>query len=83
MKVHLKLAGFGADRPAAFRGRDETDLELAAGASLSDALAAAGLDGLDGLSVLVDEKPVPRSGRDGLDLKGGETVTVLYALEGG
>jgi sulfur carrier protein len=58
--------------------------ELDERASVSDAVAASGAarEGR-GLAVAVDGEVVPRSGWDGFELRDGQRVEVLQAVQGG
>jgi sulfur carrier protein len=59
-------------------------VELDDGASVADAVAAAGADsGRRGVAVAVDGEVVPRSGWDEQRLRGGEKVEVVEAIQGG
>lgn len=59
-------------------------VELAEGASVSDAVEAAGADsGRRGVAVAVDGEVVPRSGWDGARLSEGQRVEVVEAIQGG
>jgi sulfur carrier protein len=59
-------------------------MELADGASVTDAVAAAGADsGRRGVAVAVDGEVVPRSGWDDTALADGQRVEVVEAIQGG
>ena len=59
-------------------------VELDDGASVADAVAAAGADSRRrGVAVAVDGEVVPRSGWDEQRLRGGEKVEVVEAIQGG
>jgi sulfur carrier protein len=59
-------------------------VELADGATVSDAVTAAGTDcGRRGVAVAVDGEVVPRSGWDETRLAEGQTVEVVEAIQGG
>ncbi|MGH2992162.1 MAG: sulfur carrier protein ThiS [Solirubrobacterales bacterium] len=59
-------------------------VELADGASVADAVAAAGADsGRRGVAVAVDGEVVPRSGWDRTPLSEGQRVEVVEAIQGG
>jgi sulfur carrier protein len=59
-------------------------MELADGASVADAVAAAGADsGRRGVAVAVDGAVVPRSGWDDTALADGQRVEVVEAIQGG
>jgi sulfur carrier protein len=59
-------------------------VELDEGASVADAVAAAGADsGRRGVAVAVDGEVVPRSGWEGTHLRGGQKVEVVEAIQGG
>jgi sulfur carrier protein len=59
-------------------------VELADGATVSDAVTAAGTDsGRRGVAVAVDGEVVPRSGWDEARLAEGQTVEVVEAIQGG
>ena len=83
MIVHIKLVGFGGDRPAAFANADEMTASLVAGDTLAMVLARIGLDAEQGLAILLDEKPVAEKSRGNFALHGGESIVVLQAIEGG
>ena len=53
-------------------------------ASLSDAVAASGAEpGGRGVAVAVDGEVVPRGGWDGFELRDGQRIEVLQAVQGG
>lgn len=83
MKVRIEIAGFGDDRPRAFGGNDEIVVELPEGAPIAVALAAAGLDGVPGIAVLLNDRSVGDGDRGATVLHDGDDVAVLYAIEGG
>jgi sulfur carrier protein len=56
--------------------------ELAAGASVLDALAVLGAPG-SGVAVAVDGEVVPRAAWPGTELRDGARVEVLTAVQGG
>jgi sulfur carrier protein len=59
-------------------------VELSDGASVADAVAAAGANsGRRGVAVAVDGEVVPRSGWEGRDLRDGQKVEVVEAIQGG
>jgi sulfur carrier protein len=59
-------------------------VELDEGASVADAVAAAGADsGRRGVAVAVDGEVVPRSEWEGTRLRGGQKVEVVEAIQGG
>jgi sulfur carrier protein len=59
-------------------------VDLADGATVADAVAAAGADsGRRGVAVAVDGEVVPRSGWDGTRLTEGQRVEVVEAIQGG
>jgi sulfur carrier protein len=59
-------------------------VELAEGASVSDAVGAAGADsGRRGVAVAVDGEVVPRSAWEGRRLREGQKVEVVEAIQGG
>jgi sulfur carrier protein len=59
-------------------------VELSDGASVADAVAAAGANsGRRGVAVAVDGEVVPRSGWEGRDLRDGQRVEVVEAIQGG
>lgn len=59
-------------------------VELADGASVADAVAAAGADsGRRGVAVAVDGEVVSRSGWDRTPLSEGQRVEVVEAIQGG
>jgi sulfur carrier protein len=59
-------------------------VEVADGASVADAVAAAGADsGRRGVAVAVDGEVVPRSGWEGTPLSEGQRVEVVEAIQGG
>ena len=81
--VRVTLAGFGGDRPPVFHGGDTIDVAVGGDGTVADALAAAGLADGEGLSVLVDDSPVPARDRSTVRLRDGQGLVVLSALEGG
>jgi sulfur carrier protein len=59
-------------------------VELSDGASVADAVAVAGANsGRRGVAVAVDGEVVPRSGWDGTNLREGQKVEVVEAIQGG
>jgi sulfur carrier protein len=59
-------------------------VELSDGASVADAVAAAGANsGRRGVAVAVDGEVVPRSGWEGTHLRDGQMVEVVEAIQGG
>jgi sulfur carrier protein len=59
-------------------------VELADGASVADAVAAAGANsGRRGVAVAVDGEVVPRSGWEHTRLVAGQRVEVVEAIQGG
>jgi len=58
-------------------------VELAACASVSQAVDALGADPARGLAVAVDGEVVPRSAWDATALREGQQVEVLHAVQGG
>jgi sulfur carrier protein len=59
-------------------------VELADGASVADAVAAAGANsGRRGVAVAVDGEVVPRSGWDRTSLEEGQRIEVVEAIQGG
>jgi sulfur carrier protein len=59
-------------------------VELSDGASVADAVAVAGANsGRRGVAVAVDGEVVPRSGWEGTNLRDGQTVEVVEAIQGG
>jgi sulfur carrier protein len=59
-------------------------VELSDGASVADAVAAAGANsGRRGVAVAVDGEVVPRSGWEGTNLRAGQKVEVVEAIQGG
>jgi sulfur carrier protein len=59
-------------------------VELSDGASVADAVAAAGANsGRRGVAVAVDGEVVPRSGWEGTNLRDGQKVEVVEAIQGG
>jgi sulfur carrier protein len=59
-------------------------VELADGASVADAVSAAGADsGRRGVAVAVDGEVVPRSGWEHTPLADGQRVEVVEAIQGG
>jgi len=59
-------------------------VELAEGASVTDAVGAAGADsGRRGVAVAVDGEVVPRSGWSETRLREGQRVEVVEAIQGG
>ena len=59
-------------------------VELSDGASVADAVAVAGANsGRRGVAVAVDGEVVPRSGWEGRDLRDGQRVEVVEAIQGG
>ncbi|MGH2989073.1 MAG: sulfur carrier protein ThiS [Solirubrobacterales bacterium] len=59
-------------------------IELGDGASVADAVAAAGADsGRRGVAVAVDGEVVPRSGWETTSLSEGQKVEVVEAIQGG
>ena len=59
-------------------------VELSDGASVADAVAAAGANsGRRGVAVAVDGEVVPRSGWEGTNLRDGQRVEVVEAIQGG
>jgi sulfur carrier protein len=59
-------------------------IELGEGASVADAVAAAGADsGRRGVAVAVDGEVVPRSGWEATSLQDGQRVEVVEAIQGG
>lgn len=83
MEVRIEIAGFGAERPSAFGGTDDTVLTLPDKAVVADAMAAVGLAGVPGLAVMLNDRPVEERNRADAPLRGGDILAVLYALEGG
>ena len=57
--------------------------EVAARATVSDAVAAAGVDGRRGIAVAVEGEVVPRSEWDETPLEEDQHVEVLHAVQGG
>jgi sulfur carrier protein len=59
-------------------------VELSHGASVADAVAAAGANsGRRGVAVAVNGEVVPRSGWEDTDLRDGQRVEVVEAIQGG
>jgi sulfur carrier protein len=59
-------------------------VELSNGASVADAVAAAGANsGRRGVAVAVDGEVVPRSGWEGTYLHEGQRIEVVEAMQGG
>ena len=58
-------------------------VELAAGASLAQAVDSLGVDSARGVAVAVDGEVVPRSAWDATALSEGQQVEVLRAVQGG
>lgn len=58
-------------------------VELAAGASVADAVAHARADESRGVAVAVDGEVVPRSAWEGTPLREGQRVEVVGAIQGG
>ena len=59
-------------------------VELSDGASVADAVAATGANsGRRGVAVAVDGEVVPRSGWEGTNLRDGQRVEVVEAIQGG
>jgi sulfur carrier protein len=59
-------------------------VELFDGASVADAVAVAGANsGRRGVAVAVDGEVVPRSGWEGTNLRDGQKVEVVEAIQGG
>jgi sulfur carrier protein len=59
-------------------------VELSDGASVADAVAVAGANlGRRGVAVAVDGEVVPRSGWEGTNLRDGQKVEVVEAIQGG
>jgi sulfur carrier protein len=59
-------------------------VELSNGASVADAVAVAGANsGRRGVAVAVDGEVVPRSGWEGTNLRDGQKVEVVEAIQGG
>jgi sulfur carrier protein len=59
-------------------------VELSDGASVADAVAVAGANsGRRGVAVAVDGEVVPRSGWEGTNLRDGQSVEVVEAIQGG
>ena len=57
--------------------------EMAAWATVADAVAAAGVDGRRGVAVAVEGAVVPRSEWDRTALQEDQHVEVLHAVQGG
>jgi sulfur carrier protein len=58
-------------------------VELAAGASVAQAIDALGADSARGVAVAVDGEVVPRSAWAATALSEGQQVEVLHAVQGG
>jgi sulfur carrier protein len=58
-------------------------VELAAGASVAQAVDSVGADSARGVAVAVDGEVVPRSEWDATALSEGQQVEVLHAVQGG
>jgi sulfur carrier protein len=58
-------------------------VELAAGASVAQAVDSLGTDSAHGVAVAVDGEVVPRSAWDATALSEGQQVEVLHAVQGG
>ena len=59
-------------------------VEMADGASVADAVTAAGANsGRRGVAVAVDGEVVPRSGWEGTHLHEGQRIEVVEAIQGG
>lgn len=58
-------------------------VELSAGASVAAAVDALGIDSSRGVAVAVDGDVVPRSEWDATELRDGQQVEVLHAVQGG
>jgi len=58
-------------------------LEVAAGATVADAVAASGAEARRGVAVAVEGEVVPRSEWDTTPLRDGQQVEVLHAVQGG
>ncbi len=59
-------------------------VELSDGASVADAVETAGANsGRRGVAVAVDGEVVPRSGWEGTNLRDGQKVEVVEAIQGG
>jgi sulfur carrier protein len=57
--------------------------ELAAGATVTDAVDASGAESHSGIAVAVDGEVVPRAGWNDRRLDDGQNVEVLQAVQGG
>ena len=80
MKVRVKFIGFAAgERPEG----EATEIALAEGATLADALSALGLAGAEGVMTLHGDEPVPAGRRAATALRQGDEITVFAPLKGG
>lgn len=83
MNIRIELAGFGDDRPAMFGGADQAVVTLPEDSVVADAMATIGLASVPGLAVMLNNRSVGERERFIVTLRDGDTLAVLYALEGG
>ena len=82
MKVKVKLLA-AAVMPAGFDEFGERQLDLPAGASLADVMAAISLPAEEVYTALVGGQAVQPDARAGHTLSDGDEITLLPAIQGG
>ena len=83
MSVTVRLFGFGEVRPHLFQGRDHAHIEIKTPASPARLMDHLGLAQTDGLVLLQRGHPVPRSDWEEMSIRDGDSLTLMWAIEGG
>lgn len=83
MKVRFKLLSMAGPPPAGFDEFGESALDLAAGTSVADAVAALKLPSEESYTTILNGEAVPPGERAGCALSDGDEITLFPAIQGG
>ena len=83
MAIHIKLVGFGEDRPARFDSRNRLSLDIATPVAPRILLLAIHVDEAPDLILMDSETVIPQSRWDQPCLEDDTHLTLLSAIEGG
>ena len=83
MRIPVRLISLQGPPPPGFDEAGDGSIEVAAGASLADALAGLGLPADEAFATLVNGEPVAAAARRRWRLKAGDALTVFPPIKGG
>jgi sulfur carrier protein ThiS len=83
VKIKIKLLSMAGDPPPGFDAFGERDLDVAAGASVADAVATVSLPKEESYTTIVNGEAVPVDARAGHKLGDGDEITLFPAIQGG